>query len=100
VSDLVEGMVHLLVSSEHRPVNMGNPREMTILEFAHKVLEVVGSQSSITYVQPEDARTADDPKARQPDIGRAKEVLDWEPVVRLEDGLARTADYFRHRLGL
>jgi dTDP-glucose 4,6-dehydratase len=75
VSDLVEGMVRLLNSQEHRPVNMGNPHEMTILEFAHKVLAVVSSDSANT-------------------------VLGWEPVVPLEQGLARTADYFRGQLGL
>jgi dTDP-glucose 4,6-dehydratase len=100
VDDLVEGIVRLLASAESQPVNMGNPREMTILEFAHKVLEVVGSKSEITFVHPQDERTADDPKIRQPDIARAQQVLDWEPQVRLEDGLARTAAYFRQRLGL
>ena len=100
VSDLIEGFVRLLYSEEHRPVNMGNPREMTILEFAYKVLRVVPSASKITHVQPQDERTADDPKTRQPDIGRAREVLGWDPVVPLEEGLARTADDFRQRLGL
>lgn len=100
VSDLVEGIVRLLGSQEHRPVNMGNPREMTILEFARRVLQLVPSEAKITFVQPQDERTADDPKTRQPDIRRAKEVLGWEPTVPLEEGLARTAEYFRHRLGL
>jgi dTDP-glucose 4,6-dehydratase len=100
VSDLVEGMVRLLASDEHGPVNMGNPREMTILQFAHKVLEVVGSDSEITFMRPTDERTADDPKTRQPDITRARELLGWEPVVPLEEGLARTADDFRRRLGM
>jgi dTDP-glucose 4,6-dehydratase len=100
VTDLVEGMVRLLDSDENRPVNMGNPREMTILEFANRVLSVVGSPSEIIFVEPKDARTADDPKIRQPDITRAQETLGWEPTVRLEDGLARTAAYFRGRLGL
>jgi nucleoside-diphosphate-sugar epimerase len=100
VSDMVEGMVRLLASEEHAPVNMGNPREMTILEFAHRVLEVVGSDSEITFIRPTDERTADDPKIRQPDIGRARRILGWEPVVPLEEGLTRTAEYFRRRLGL
>jgi dTDP-glucose 4,6-dehydratase len=100
VSDMVEGMVRLLQADEHQPVNMGNPREMTVLEFAHKVLQVVSSQSEIIFIHPEDERTADDPKIRQPDIGRARDVLDWEPVVPLEEGLARTAADFRRRLGL
>jgi dTDP-glucose 4,6-dehydratase len=100
VSDMVEGMVRLLASDAHEPVNMGNPYEMTILEFAHKVLQVTGSDSGITFVQPKDERTADDPKIRQPDITRAREVLGWEPVVPLEEGLTHTAGYFRRLLGL
>ncbi len=100
VSDLVEGFVRLLGSNEHEPVNMGNPHEMTILQFAHKVIEVLGGDLEITFIQPTDERTADDPKTRQPDISRAKRVLDWEPVVSLEQGLARTADDFRRRLKL
>jgi dTDP-glucose 4,6-dehydratase len=100
VSDLVEGIVRLLASDEHGPVNMGNPREMTILEFAHKVLQVVGGDSEITFVQPTDERTADDPKIRQPDIGKARQVLGWAPVVPLEEGLRLTAEDFRCRLGL
>jgi len=100
VSDLVEGVVRLLESDEHEPVNMGNPHEMTILQFAHKVLEVVEGDLEITFIQPTDERTADDPKTRQPDISRAREVLGWEPVVSLEEGLAHTANDFRPRLGL
>jgi dTDP-glucose 4,6-dehydratase len=100
VSDMVEGMVRLLASDEHEPVNMGNPQEMTILEFAHKVLEVLDSDAEITFIRPTDERTADDPKIRQPDISKAKRVLGWEPVVPLEEGLARTADHFRRRLCL
>ncbi len=99
VSDLVEGMVRLLWSSEIYPVNLGNPREMTILEFAHKVLEVTGSPSEIIFVRPRDERTQDDPMVRQPDIGKARQALDWEPQVSLEEGLARTVDYFRRVLG-
>ena len=100
VSDMVEGMVRLLASDEHEPVNMGNPHEMTILEFAHRVLKVTGSDSGITFIHPKDERTADDPKIRQPDITRAREVLGWEPVVPLEEGLTHTAGYFRRLLGL
>jgi dTDP-glucose 4,6-dehydratase len=99
VSDLVEGMARLLMSGEVYPVNLGNPREMTILEFAHKILEVTGSKSEILFVRPRDERTQDDPMVRQPDIGRAKRALDWEPVVPLEEGLARTVEYFARRLG-
>jgi dTDP-glucose 4,6-dehydratase len=99
VSDLVEGMVRLLMSDEVYPVNMGNPREMSILAFAHRVLEVTGSGSNIAYVQPSDERTKDDPMVRQPDISRARRVLGWEPEVTLEEGLSRTVDWFRQHLG-
>ena len=98
VSDLVEGMVRLLYSGDPYPVNMGNPREMTILEFARTVLRVTGSQSEIVFVHPEDERTKDDPMVRQPDISRAKQVLDWQPSVSLDEGLEKTVDWFRQRL--
>jgi dTDP-glucose 4,6-dehydratase len=100
VDDMVEGMVRLLHSSETTPVNLGNPDEMTILDFAHKVLELTGSSSPIRFVTPTDARTADDPKVRCPDIGKARRVLGWEPQVSLEEGLRETATYFRKKLGL
>jgi dTDP-glucose 4,6-dehydratase len=98
ISDQVEGLVRLLLSNETDPVNIGNPDEMTILEFAHQVLQVTGSDSEITFVQPTDARTADDPKMRCPDIRKARQVLGWEPLIPLEEGLRRTAAYFRERL--
>lgn len=98
VSDMAEGMVRLLMSGEASPVNLGNPHEMTILDFAHKVLEVTGSRSEIVFVEPRDERTKDDPMVRQPDIGKARRVLDWEPVVSLEEGLAKTVEWFRDRL--
>jgi len=100
VSDMIEGFVRLLHSDEVTPVNLGNPDEMTILEFAHQVLSLTDSDSSITFVTPTDARTKDDPKVRCPDIGKAKRVLDWEPEAPLEEGLRQTAAYFRDRLGL
>lgn len=100
VSDMVEGMVRLFHSDETTPVNLGNPDEMTILEFAHKVLKLTGSDSPITFVTPTDARTADDPKVRCPDIGKAQRVLGWEPQVVLEEGLRQTVTYFRKKLGL
>lgn len=99
VSDLVEGMVRLLMSDEVAPVNLGNPREMTIVEFAHTVLKVTGSDSEIVFVHPDDERTKDDPMVRQPDINRAQQVLGWEPVVSLEEGLTRTVEWFKRRLG-
>jgi dTDP-glucose 4,6-dehydratase len=94
VDDLVEGLWRLLRSNESNPVNLGNPREMTILEFAHAILRLTGSKSTIVH-KP---LPVDDPKIRQPDIARARELLGWEPKVELEDGLARTFDYFRTRL--
>lgn len=99
VTDLVEGIVRLLLSDEVYPVNLGNPREMTILDFAQKVLEVTGGPSEILFVDPKDERTKDDPMVRQPDIAKAGAVLGWEPVVTLEEGLERTVDWFRQHLG-
>ena len=97
-SDLVEGIYRLLMSDEKLPVNIGNPREMTILEFAQKVVEISGSDSEISFVNPTDERVADDPKMRRPDISKAKRVLDWEPKVSLEEGIAETVAYFRERV--
>ena len=98
ISDQVEGLVRLLFSDETEPVNIGNPDEMTILEFAHQVLEVTGSDSEITYVEPRDARTADDPQVRCPDITKAKRVLGWSPTVSLTEGLKETAAYFQEQM--
>ena len=98
VSDMVEGLVRLFYSDETMPINLGNPDEMTILEFAHKVLELTGSSSPITFIKPTDARTADDPKVRCPDIGKAQRVLGWEPQVGLEEGLRQTIEYFRGKV--
>ncbi len=98
ISDQVDGLVRLLFSEENEPVNIGNPDEMTILEFAHQVLAVTGSGSEITFVDPADARTADDPQVRCPDISKAQRVLGWSPDISLEEGLARTAAYFRERV--
>lgn len=97
-SDLIEGIYRLLHSDEPLPVNIGNPKEMTILEFAHAVIEITDSRSEIIFVQPTDERITDDPKVRRPDISKAKRVLDWEPKVLLADGLAETVAYFRGRL--
>ena len=98
VSDLVEGLYRLLMSDEVLPINMGNPQEMTILEFAHLVIEVSKSSSTITFVTPEDERTRDDPQTRQPDITKARTLLGWEPQVNLRDGLAKTIAWFRTRV--
>jgi len=98
VSDLVEGIYRLLLSDEVEPVNIGNPSEMTILDFAKKIVELTGSSSEISFVTPPDMRTRDDPKVRQPDIGKARRILNWEPKVPLEDGLRQTIDYFKNRV--
>lgn len=98
VSDLVEGIYRLLFSDEALPVNIGNPREMTILEFAEAVVELTKSGSEIHFVTPTDERIKDDPKQRRPDITKAREVLGWEPKVNLADGLAKTIEYFRGRV--
>jgi dTDP-glucose 4,6-dehydratase len=98
VSDLVDGLVRLLMSDEVEPINLGNPREMTILEFAHKVLRVTGSRSEVSFIQPKDERTKDDPMVRQPDITRARQVLGWDPGISLEEGLTKTVEWFKGRL--
>lgn len=98
VSDMVEGMARLLMSAEIDPVNLGNPVEMTILEFAHKVLEITGSKSEIVFVHPRDERTKDDPMVRQPDISLAERVLDWKPTIPIDEGLGKTVDWFSKRL--
>jgi dTDP-glucose 4,6-dehydratase len=97
-TDLVEGIYRLLFSDETLPVNIGNPREMSILEFAHAVIEISRSDSEIIFVNPKEERFKDDPKVRRPDIDKAKHVLGWEPQIRLADGLARTIEYFRDRV--
>jgi dTDP-glucose 4,6-dehydratase len=96
VDDLVEGIWRLLQSGEHLPTNIGNPAEMTILQFAKKVRELTGSTSAIVFKD----LPQDDPKVRQPDIGKARALLDWEPQVDLDTGLARTLSYFRDRMDL
>jgi dTDP-glucose 4,6-dehydratase len=94
IDDLVRG-IHLLLASDHYlPVNLGNPHEMTVMEFAKKILELTGSSSAIHYLPlPED-----DPKVRQPDISKARDVLGWEPRIALDEGLTKTIDYFQPRL--
>lgn len=91
VDDLVDGLYRLMLSDERYPVNLGNPCEMTILEFAEHIRRQTGSRSSLVFRPlPED-----DPKQRRPDIGKARALLGWEPRVSLEDGLERTLAYFR-----
>ncbi len=91
VSDLVDGIFKLLISSEDQPVNIGNPAEITIKQFAEEVLRITGSDSKITYKE----LPADDPKVRQPDISKAKRILGWEPKVDRSEGLKITIDYFK-----
>ncbi|GIW43718.1 MAG: epimerase [Candidatus Binatia bacterium] len=100
VSDLVEGIVRLLESNIVEPVNLGNPREMTVLDFAKVVQRLTGGRSKIVFLTPRDERTKDDPHIRQPDITRAKTLLGWEPRVPLEEGLQHTIEYFRELLGV
>ena len=94
IDDLVAGIHKLLEVDHHLPVNIGNPHEMTVLEFAKKIIELTGSKSPIIHKPlPED-----DPQVRQPDITKARTLLSWEPKVTLDEGLAKTVDYFRVRL--
>ena len=86
VDDLIRGLHLLATSGEHLPVNLGNPRELTILELAETVLRVTGSTSEIVF----EALPVDDPQVRQPDISLARELLGWEPTVELREGLRRT----------
>lgn len=94
MDDLIEGIHRLLVSSIHEPVNIGNPKEMTIKEMAEKILQATASKSKIVYTP----LPVDDPKVRQPNIELAKKYLHWEPKVKLEDGLKTTMEYFKSKL--
>jgi dTDP-glucose 4,6-dehydratase len=89
VDDLIRGFYLLAKSEEHLPVNLGNPREMTLLELAENVLRATGARSEIVF----EALPVDDPQVRQPDITRAKQILGWEPEVELQDGLRRTIEW-------
>jgi dTDP-glucose 4,6-dehydratase len=95
VNDLIEGIYRLLHSDEVEPVNIGNPGEFTIKEFAEVVIAMTGSASALDY---RDLRTKDDPQVRQPDISKARRVLGWEPTVKLAEGLERTIPWFREEL--
>ena len=98
VDDLVEGIYRLLLSDEHLPVNIGNPTETTILDFARTINCLTGNKSGLEY-QPEN-RLGNDPQRRCPDITRARSLLGWEPKVNLEDGLIQTIAYYKQKLGL
>ena len=94
IDDLVAGLDKLIKSDHHLPVNIGNPYEMTVLEFAKKIIEMTQSKSEIVYKPlPED-----DPQVRQPDIAKARKILGWEPKIKLEEGLVKTIEYFRTKL--
>jgi len=91
VSDLIDGIYRLLLSGVNEPVNIGNPAELSVLDFAKTIQRLTGTRSEIVF-KP---LPVDDPKVRQPDIAKAKEKLGWQPRVKLEDGIARTIEYFR-----
>ncbi|MBI5669847.1 MAG: SDR family oxidoreductase [Chloroflexi bacterium] len=95
MSDLIEGIYRLLLSNYNEPVNIGNPVEMTILQFAETVNAVTGNNAGIVF---KDERIKGDPQVRQPDISRAREILNWEPKVQLREGLEPTIAYFREVL--
>jgi dTDP-glucose 4,6-dehydratase len=96
VSDLIDGIFRLAMSEHHEPVNIGNPQEMTILDFAKKIQAIIGSKTEIVF-KP---LPIDDPKVRQPDISRAKNLLGWQPKVDFESGIRETIGYFKNKLGL
>jgi dTDP-glucose 4,6-dehydratase len=96
VSDLIDGIFRLALSDFHEPVNIGNPGEMTILDFAQKILALTGSSAQIVF-KP---LPVDDPRVRQPDISRAKRLLGWQPKVDFESGVRETIGYFRQKLGV
>jgi dTDP-glucose 4,6-dehydratase len=94
ITDLVEGIIALMLSGEHGPINIGNPREMTITEIATTIIRMTGSKSRIVY-KP---LPTDDPKQRRPDITLARTLLKWEPKVALDEGLVKTLEYFRSKI--
>ena len=98
VDDLIEGIYRLLMSDEHRPVNIGNPVEMTVLKFAESINRIVGNKAGLIFEKT--ANLGNDPQRRQPDITRAREILNWEPKISLEEGVHRTIPYFKQKLGL
>ncbi|MCA1834373.1 MAG: UDP-glucuronic acid decarboxylase family protein [Actinomycetota bacterium] len=95
VTDEIQGFIRLLASSQHDPVNIGNPIEMTVLEMAQLIIKLTGSSSSIEFLP----RPVDDPNVRRPDITRARTLLGWEPQVAPEEGIARTIEWFRTQRG-
>jgi len=98
VDDLIEGIIRLLLSDEHEPVNIGNPDETTILELARTINEIIGNPSGIVFKPA--LRLGDDPQRRRPDITRARTILKWEPSISLHEGIQRTIPYFKQKMGL
>ena len=98
VDDLVDGIVKLLYSNEHLPVNIGNQHEISLLQFAEVINRITGNKAGITFVK--DARSVRDPQQRRPDITRAKTILNWEPRVGLDEGIEKTIPYFKEKLGV
>lgn len=98
VDDLIEGIVRLLYSDEHMPVNIGNPVETTILEFAEVINRLVGNPAGVVFKPA--LRLGSDPQRRRPDITRAREILGWQPHVSLQEGLMKIIPYFKHKMGL
>jgi dTDP-glucose 4,6-dehydratase len=98
VDDMVEGIARLLYSDEHQPINLGNPNEISILEFAQTINRLVGNKAGLVFKSGE--RLESDPQRRRPDISRARQILKWEPKVSLLDGLIATIPYFRSKLNL
>jgi dTDP-glucose 4,6-dehydratase len=96
VSDLIEGIYRLMISEYDEPINIGNPEEITMLKLAKEIIHITGSSSKIVFKQ----LPQDDPKVRQPNIAKAKEVLDWQPVVDRQAGLQKTFIYFQQKLGI
>ena len=98
VDDLVEGIIRLLYSDEHDPVNIGNPQETTILEFAETINRLTDNKAGVIYNPG--GRIGNDPQRRRPDISRARKILGWEPKINLEEGLTKTIAYFKEKMGL
>jgi dTDP-glucose 4,6-dehydratase len=93
IDDLVDGIMLLLEQGDAEPVNLGNDKEVSILQFAQVVIKLTGSSSKLRH----EPLPVDDPKVRQPDISRARELLGWEPKILIEDGLSRTIEYFKEK---
>lgn len=98
VDDLIDGIVRLLYSDEHMPINLGNPDEISILEFAHTINRLVDNKAEVIFETS--LRSEGDPQRRQPDISRARSSLKWEPKISLQEGLKRTIPYFKDKMGI